>query len=319
MARGRRVNRFSRRTTLSIRHSHTAMIIIVVVAFLLVSITVSVAVGLMLGRRADEYERNTVFEFSSAPYTSGDKTVRAVDAYAYSFGSDVKAYIARGVTDLSLCLRGSDGNLTYASSLGKMEGFCETEEDVSLSDYVADIHACGGYVCAYFYVKSFDIQDRYLRQLYRDYEIALINEAARLGVDDIMLVGLEVNDENITEVECYVKDMATAAEDSVLGVLMLPELMKLTEEEIYLGGRVRSVCDYIALDLRRLPPNTDKMPETESTGSSEVQKSDLETVISDMEYYIKAYSMRIVLSKENSSLYNGAKALGVVNIQVIGD
>jgi len=128
-----------------------------------------------------------------------------------------------------------------------------------------------------------------------------------------MLVGISVDEDNIDSVEAFVARAAAAAENAVLGVLVSPETVKLTEDNVYLAARVRSVCDFIALDLRSLSSDADEVGDS----SEDAEKSELERLLDEMEYYVSSYKMRIVLSKNNSELYDSLKALGVGNIQII--
>jgi hypothetical protein len=45
--------------------------------------------------------------------------------------------------------------------------------------------------------------------------------------------------------------------------------------------------------------------------------SELDTTLGELEYYIEAYKMRVILSKANASLYDFALDLGVSNIQIV--
>lgn len=311
MAKRSRMSKYSRRRAIDGQKNRTVWAFAVaIIAFVLLSVAVSVAVGLALGDKADGIEPKNEYEFPQYEYSSGNKTVRPVDAYAYSFGKDPGAYTAAGITDLSVCLRAFDGVLSYTSLIG-----ADTIEDDSdtLEHHVEYIHQNGGRVCAYFYVSSFYEKNVHMKDLYASYEIALINEAARSGVDDIMLVGISVDEDNIDSVEAFVARAAAAAENAVLGVLVSPETVKLTEDNVYLAARVRSVCDFIALDLRSLSSDADKVGD----GSEDAEKSELERLLDEMEYYVSSYKMRIVLSKNNSELYDSLKALGVCNIQII--
>lgn len=89
--------------------------------------------------------------------------------------------------------------------------------------------------------------------------------------------------------------------------------MLLTEQDIYYAARLRSVCDFLALDLRALPENADRVEE----GSEEA--SLLEQTAERMEYYVSSYGMRAVLSKSNAALYDSAKSLGFESIQIVGE
>lgn len=312
MARSRRRSRYARRTVLSRDRSRVWIYIVATAAFVALCLMISVGVGLLLGEKAAEHENAPKYDLGSEIYYSGDKTVKPVNARPYEFGDYAGLLTGIGITDFSVCLRAADGSLTYDSEYNIDFGK-ETAQGISpLSKYTEYIHENGGYVCAYFYVTSFDIEDEYMREIYKAYELALISEAARNGADEIMLVGLDVTDANIDEIERFVSDASCSAKTAVIGVLIPPETFKLTEESVYHAARLRSVCDFVALDLRSLPEDADEV-------NAEGEISLLDQAIGEMEYYVSSYSMRLVFSKENSALCDSAIALGVKNLQIIGD
>ena len=153
-----------------------------------------------------------------------------------------------------------------------------------------------------------------MREVYKSYEIAIIAEAARDGVDDILLVGIDVTANNIDEVEDFLARASIAAGKSVLGALISEQTLYMTEQEIYLAARMKDACDYIALDLSRVSHQGTE-PSKDENGNP--IKSVLETSLDRAEYYIRSYSMRVVFARGNSALYKEAIALGVVNFQVV--
>lgn len=312
MARVRRRNRYSRRTVLNRDRSRVWAYIVAVAAFVVLCLMISVGVGLLLSEKAEKYENSPKYDFDPKPYYSGDKVVKPVNARPYLFGDYAGLLTGIGITDFSVCLRSSDGSITYDTEYDVSFGESAQEGVSELSKYTTYIHENGGYVCAYFYVTSFDVEDEYLREIYKAYELALISEAAQGGADEIMLVGLDVTEDNIDEIEKFVSDVSYSVESAVVGVLIPPETFKLTEEGIYHAARLRSVCDFVALDLRDLPDDADKV-------EIEGEASLLDSTLGDMEYYISSYSMRTVFSEKNSSLCDAAIALGVENLQIIGD
>ena len=312
MARVRRRSRYSRRTVLNRDRSRAWIYVIAVAAFVVLCLIVSVGVGLLLAKQAEKHENAPKYDFDPKPYYSGDKMVKPVNARPYLFGDYAGLLTGIGITDFSVCLRAPDGSLTYDTEYDVNFGEGAEEGVSALSKYTTYIHENGGRVCSYFYVTSFDVEDENLREIYKAYELALISEAARNGADEIMLVGLDVTEDNIDEIEKFVSMASCSAEAAVIGALIPPEVFKLTEEGIYHAARLRSVCDFVALDLRELPDDADKV---EIEGEINL----LDSTLSEMEYYISSYSMRIVFSEKNSSLCDAAVALGVENIQIIGE
>lgn len=309
MAR-RRFRRYSARMSSG---SRLGAVIIAVIAFVLLCVAISVVIGIRLGKRADGVSdgNKPQYDLHYEPYASGEKTVDPVDAYAYAWGANANQYVNRGITDFSVMMKDPDGNLTYASEIGGLKDFCSPDERVDLAEELNYLHQRGGKVRGYFYVKSFDTEDKVLRELYQAYEVAQISEMARAGVDDLMLVGIAVSEENVEEVVHYVSEMALASEKMTLGVLVTPELVEKLEENVYHAARIRSVCDYLALDLRALPEDADEAPEEEGA------LTPLAALLRKMEYSIRSCGMRLVLSKENASLYDSVKDLGAESVQII--
>ena len=308
--------RYTRRTEGTIRRSEKLTAAIIIAVVLVLFAIVSVIIGIALGDKADKYTVESKYYFSFEPYKSGDKTVRAVDAYAYTLGADAKGYVSRGVSDLSFCIRDAEGKLSYNSAVAASVGIVQEECGYDLFEEMAYVHALGGYACAYVYADSFKCEDEYLREVYKAYEIALIREAAECGVDDVLILGLDVTTANIAEVEKYVSEAAKAAGKAPLGVAVSRELLALTGNDVYLSSRISAVCDYLALDLRYMSADASKAEENTDSDDGEVL-SELDTTLGELEYYIEAYKMRVILSKANASLYDFALDLGVSNIQIV--
>lgn len=300
MGRRKRIRRYSRRTS-SGNGSRVLVIIVAIVSFLTLSLAVSVAAGLALGKMADGY---TSPEINGAlaveDYYSGDKFVKAVEAHEYSWGLGTAYYRGIGITDFSVCLRDKDGFITYHSDVDVTFGENAGMGKRNLSDEVKDTQRDEGYVCAYFYSSAFEESDPYKREIKKAYEIALINEAAKSGIDDILIIGLKPNDENIDELEAFLSNLSYASEKSALGVLVSPDDVLLTDDGKYLVPRLRSVCDFTALDLRDVNSVTS-----------------LKASLDEMEYYIKSDAMRLVFSKDNSSLMKDAFNLGITSAQIV--
>ena len=120
-----------------------------------------------------------------------------------------------------------------------------------------------------------------------------------------------IREDNIEEAEDYAKRASIAAGDAVLGVTLSAETMLLTENEVYVAGRMKNACDHLALDLTHIVYGD------ETVNSRGETVSRLNAMIERMEYYIKAYSMRLVFSKDNSKLHTEAQELGANNLQIV--
>ena len=302
MGRRVRMRRYSRRTSSSGKAKRVALIIVAVIAFLVVSAAISVAAGLALGKLADEHSGDAQTGHSLVEdYYSGNKKVQAVNARQYTWGLGTGYYMSIGITDFSVCLRDEEGYITYHSEVASaIKGSNDNMGSRIPSEAVAAIKNEGGYVCTYFYSTAFDETDAYKREILKAYEIALINEAAQAGVDDILIIGLKPTKENIDELEKFVSDMANAAGNSALGVLTSAEDVKLTDGGDYIVPRLRAVSDFAALDARNIKTRTE-----------------LYAFIDEMEYYISSGNMRLVFSAENSAFAQNAVDYGANSVQVV--
>ena len=181
----------------------------------------------------------------------------------------------------------------------------------------ADAQDAGARVCAYVYVTAFEIEDKYEREVVKAFEIALVEEIAKAGASDILLLGIDVGEENIKEVEDFVAKAANSSQNVQLGVAVTEETLRLTENEIYIAARVRSACDYLALDLTHL-----RVADGESAGidsNGDRKPSLLEQTLENNKYYVKSYPMRILFSQSEFRIYQYALELGVENMQIVAE
>ena len=287
--------------------------VLIAIAVVIVCLAAAVALGIALGKKANEYKSESKYDFEYDLYKSGDKSVRVVDAVYYTLGTSAREYIKNGEGYLSFCLRNAQGELGFVSSTAIDAGIAQNSSNISLADEMLYVHNLGGYACAYIYSTAFDCEDKYLREIYKAYELALIREAAECGVDDILIVGLDVNADNIAEIEKYVSDAAVAADKAPLGVLASREIVLKANDGVYFASRILAVCDYLALDLRELDVN--EMTSTIDPDGN----SGADAIVAEFEYYIEAYRMRLVFSRENAKLCESFRDLGVRNTQIIAE
>lgn len=312
-----RFKRFSRRAAGNANTTRTWAIVLSVAAFLILCLVISVVVGLLLGGRADRYaeEQKPPAVYEKYSYDDGEKTVRSVEAYHFVMGADADNYAAQDIADFSFALRHADGSFDYATEIGDTLGIDAAKSDITLDQRVDEIHNAGGYACGYFYVSSLSCDDEKVRDVLISYELALIAEAAEYGVDDILLVGIDVTEDNVADVEKFVARAADAANGAALGVALSEDVFLMSKDEVYLAGRIRANCDYVALDLREMVYGSEET-ETDRDGES---VSVLEGTVERMDYYIRSYPARLIFSAENSKLYREAMVLGIVDFQIVGE
>lgn len=308
MARRTRFYKYSRRTSSQKRGNRVWLIVLACVSFILLSVVLSVAVGLALGERAQDFEGSEQkLDVSVKEHYSGNKKVKNINAVAYQWGFGTSHYISQGINDFSVCLRDGDGFITYHSEVDVAIGGETDMGSRKLSLAVGDIRDEGGYVCGYIYSGAFSESDPYMREIKKAYELALVREAAEGGVNDILLVGIGVGKEGVEELEDFLCRAARAAGDATLGILIDPDTVKKDENTV---KRLAAACDFLALDLRDLSKRAD-------LAESEDRPGELYSTLDSMKYFVKVYSMRIVFSSTNERLREAALKLGVTSVQVI--
>ena len=173
MARGIRFKKYSRRTSRARNSSRVWLAVLIVAVFLVLCLLISVVIGLVLGKKAESQAQKPKLDVAVDTYYSGERQVKRVDAIIYDWDFNI-SNIWRDEIDFSVCLQESDGSLAYDPGLGiTLDGIAFGEK--SLAEHVGYIKDYGGHVSAYLYVRTFDTDDEYLRNIICDFEIALVN------------------------------------------------------------------------------------------------------------------------------------------------
>ncbi len=316
-------SRFARRTSASIRRSKKIPVIIGIIVFVVIVTVAAVITGNFLKKKADSYTpEDTRYNVPESLPHFNDNEAKSVLAYAYRLGSDASANAENGVTDFSACLRYSDHSLSYSSEVCRFMGFDTMKEDVNLSENTEHIHSLGGYFCGYMYMDAFNGYPESQTRIKKAYEISLAREAAENGVDDILLLGIEVDENNIDDVAQFISEIKNGLTDIQVGILIDCQTMQKTFDGIYLAGKLIKVCDYIALDLRGIQSASADGENTRDGGenqTAESQKSALEQTLEQMDYFIKSYNLRLVFGSEDSENCQKAIELGYGNCQMVVD
>lgn len=329
-------SKYARRTSVSIRRSEKIPIIVGVAIFVVAVFVFSVIVGNILLDKAESYTpEDERYTRSPEGILIPTHDVPAVNAYVYKFGSDATSYTDEGIVDLSLCLRYEDGSIAYNSEIGGQMGIDSVTSGVDLGENIAYLHECQAKVCAYLFLDFLSDENTLNGRMTRAYELSLIEEAVVAGVDDILLMGLDVNESNVGEVVDFLEEIKKFSGDVHVGVALDCVAVMKAEEDVYLAGRLSAVCDYIALDLRaealpelRLPEDSssdadeqesESAPENFSEESSDatVGADAFSLLLDEMHYYIVGFDMRLVFDSDSIENYEKAGEMGYGNRQIV--
>lgn len=281
-------------------------IVLVVIVSLCAVTAAAVGLGAYLRHKAESYEPA---EREDA-YDSTPVTVRGeeVTAPLYSYESSVYSVISKGYTALSMSLGDAD-NVTFESEVAKVMSDT-VAGDVELSAYTSSVKAYGGRACGYFVSKAFECDDENVREVKKAYEIALMREAVSMGIDDILILGINVTQGNLDEVTEYMRMMHDATGECSVGISVSAGVMELTGQGIYIAAALKTACDFVAIDMREL--DFTRLDD----GDGDVPR-DLGEYLQGLKYYISSYSARLIFSDKNTDLFDEARRLGYRNIQAV--
>lgn len=288
-------------------------VLITVIIACSLSIVAALIWGLALKRQSDAYHAAheadawTVEPSPSVPYPI---TVPPVRGVMLASGASTEGLGGRnGCSNVTLTLtREADGCLPYALPIAIAQNIPTRDGARTFSDEVRRFHAAGVTVTCLFRVTCLDPavrNDPSLAPLLRGIELALLTDAASSGADELLLEGLPCGDDASDAMSAdFLRELKTClsalTRQPAVGVVLDPEAFALRAAErgetssaagtsdgeqslIYAGsltpGRLRSVCDFLALDLRG---------ETEDS---------LPAVLKGFRYAYARFSLRLLLPR----------------------
>ena len=312
------VKRYRRRSSRSIRRSKKISAILGICGLVLLAIAVIVAAAVVVGLKLrDEAEKHT--ESTELPYIepefeilqpSGE--VRAVDAQIFRFEYSLGNFLSRDITDFSIMLRDSEGTLYYNSAVAQDTGWDSVYKSVSLADEMADIHEYGGYVCSYMYLSSF-ADGVSIAEIRRAYETELVIEAANSGVDEILLLGIDVTDKNFSEVLDFLADIKSRSGNCKIGIELDYGVIVTGSSDSYIPQMLLQICDFISLDASSVPC---KENAAELGLAGEVAEKDFYTAVEEIYYYTSGMGIRITFNGNENSMYKAIEDCTYVNRQM---
>lgn len=281
-------------------------IVLLVVLSLCAVFALAVGLGAYLRHKAEGYTPSEREDGDIAVSVTG----RGEDVIAplYSYDASVYSVMSRGYKALSMSL-GTAKNVSFQSDIAKM--FSDVSVgDVELSAYTSSAKYYGGRACGYFVSDAFECGDANLRRLKKAYEISLMCEAASMGIDDILILGIDVTEQNVDEVCEYMYQLQEALGECSVGISVSAGVMELTGQGVYIAAALKDSCDFLGLDMRELDFS-------QLDGDGDDVPKDLNEYLSGLKYYIKSYSMRLLFSDKNIGFFDEACGLGYLNVQAV--
>ncbi len=212
---------------------------------------------------------------------------------------------------VSLCLRDTEGNVHFRSSVAQALTGQPAADGLDLSVLIPALQRAGIYSSAVFSVTSLSEQDAVSRELLRAFEISLAGEIGAAGVDEILLTGIPLDVDSLDAAVGFVDEIRAQLPDGVHLAVAVPHDIVASAAGSVLIKQLSRSSDTVAIDLRSLPLGPeDSFPQAVSN------------LISDASLYFSKYNMRVILPQTDDALFSELRQVlelnAVHNWQIIG-
>ena len=266
-----------------------------------VILLLSILLGAILNACVDEYEGShtdsDTDQYVAAPrYDAYPKltvpaaaaTLTPTTAYASDNALDRALTKATDKQARGMCFELLDtrGVPRYSSALYR-ETFASSGGKVDLERFVTKATGSGISVTAAIQMYSFSEQEKSTRALRRSLELAVIAEAYRAGVRDVVLCGAE----SMSTEDMYSMMQSIRAESPELAVGILLPLTPEQSQDISYMSAVSGIFDYIAIDL------SDALAQdcADKNTTPEQGAGALERALASLKYPLERYSCRVLV------------------------
>ncbi len=272
--------------------------IVITAAVCVVALTLLfLIIGNILGNKVEENVQSRKPKQTTAeavPHAS----VRSVNARPISLGDK----IPEDSGDICFFLEDTDGNALYDSAVAG-------GGSVRLSKFTEDLHKNGSYAIGIVRLSKFNTENDLTRATAAGYYAALIAEAVRSGVDDVLILASGVPQERLGEVMGIAREVRRLCPDSGAVGLSVGSAILSGEGGSQTFDTLWAAFDYIALDATA--------PPAEGVSPAEQVNATLGSSL----YYLLRYNIRVLLPSADettlSSMISAANSSGSQNIQVM--
>ena len=295
---------YRRRKHRSEARLHPAAIVGICLAL---TVAVTIVVGNLLKRwLSDEMlHRLTVGEETEEQNNQNvPDAVRNVNAYVFSLGDEIDTIL--GKTSASVPLNSPDGESQYHSALTRHLGFADGDKP-ALSEKMQSLVGFIPYISGVFYANALSFEEESLRFEAASEEASLMREFVRAGGSEILVCGLPTDD--LDAALSYLEAVRFAVGEIPIGVAV-PLSVASSENGWYVLSKLLTACDFCALDVREEPTIEGDVDEFGVSPSAE-------QVIARADYYVSAYSMRLLLSEKQEGLLATLERRLYRNFQVV--
>ena len=266
----------------------------IVAICLVAAILITLVIGNLLYHWLDDETYNALLggeEETSPPEEIFHANVRRVNAYPFALGGEIEEIL--GTPAVSVAINRADGSLCYASAVADYQGRTETP-DLPLMETLGELCSYISHVGGVFTPQVFSITDPNLFYAATLEDAALLAEFTGAGANELLLYGLPLTLETLDRITLYLRAVKLAAPKIPLGVAVPREVAE-AEGGWELLATLLTVADFCALDLSH------EVIEDADATEGEPSSAAL-ALLGEVDYWLKAYDMRILLGESQSAL-----------------
>lgn len=246
----------------------------------------------------------------AAPPSVNAYPVLAETTDSSTFYTRLTAAKEKGATAISLPLTDASGSLLYKSSAATAMGLqIDSPYRVTVDSLVEQARANSVYVSGVYVLNATASEDELLRSVAYAQTAAVIAEALRAGLDDVLIYAPSMPIGQKDELCRFVDQIRALAPDAVVG-LALPRSVIADAEADALIAELDTYFNYLALDVS----------ETGETDAAEFVDAQVHS--SQNQYRFLYYGMRLLLpagadGETESGIVDAAKRNGVQSWQIL--
>lgn len=261
--------------------------IIVTVSVIAVLTLLFAVIGNALGKKADE----GISQRKNTSVTSAEEHAELADVHAYPVpisadGSTLSSRLAQalknGYTAVCLELNSRDGTLLYSSPLAQSLGRQDSSNSLRTLENVTKLCGESGlYSVGIVHLKELEADDDLARAAAVGYYSALVSEALRAGMDDVLLYIGEIPSERYAELKTLADEVHRLCPEGHVG-LSLPASGFSASDGECLADSMWSAFDYLAADLSQPTDGEDAATYVSSQ-------------LGSMLYYLLRFNVRVIV------------------------
>lgn len=246
----------------------------------------------------------------AAPAAIGAYPVLAETTDSSTFYSRMLAAKEKGATAISLPMTDAQGRLLYKSAVATTLSLqIDSPYRVSAASLVEQARSNGLYLSGIYLLRCFEQEDELLRSVSFAQHAAVLAEALRAGMDDVLLIVPSMTVEQRGELLRFVEQLRALAPDAVVG-LALPESILSHAQVDDLLAELDAQLNYLAFDVTRYGENDPAAFVDAQVHSSQNQ------------YRFLYYNMRLLLpdgadDAQQTLIVEAAKSNGVKSWQIL--